>query len=307
VGDNVEDLVIQNVNCSPTATLLPRGPFDSSPRVLLVSQKSQTPSAPPLRAGEPVAPIHLTAHQPQFRLLASLTPGKAEKTAEVVVWAENLEGKRITLKQAPVVKIKYLGARGELKAPLGPAPQSKGYVAVLAQLPLDVEVSIEVTAVDVQGHTERTTARFEMSRPDPGKKSRVFSADGQLQLNIPPKALARGARVSVGPATARLPELTHGEVFASGPFRLDSDHSGKLASPVTLRFLLSRTARVSASAAFDPKTIRIVEYDASSKKWIRHQSAFHSLPADSISITTDHFGTFAAIAKPAFHNPDQKD
>jgi hypothetical protein len=223
-----------------------------------------------------------------------MTPGKPDRTAEISVWAEDLQGKRLALKQAPALKIKHVGHTEELKAPLRPALQENGYTVALAQLPLDVEISIQATATDTQGHTEEATERFEMSRPDPDKASEIYSADGQLALKLPPKALARGARVSIGPPTIMLPKLENGETLAAGPFRVASDQSAALASPATVEFRLSRN---DDSVEYDPKSFVILVYDSVAAKWTRQAGVVHPSPLNIVAFKTQRLGTFALIAR----------
>jgi len=298
LGDNLQDFVVQSTDCSPTAAARRESP-GNTPGVLLVAQKTpqpQKPVTPPLRRGERVAPHQIVVHPANFRLRVSMTPGKADRTAELSVWAENLKGARIALKQPPVIKVKLVGHRDELKAPLHPAAQANGHAATLVQLPLDVEISVEITGMDALGHTERSIARFEMNRPDPGKKSKIFSADGQLQLTLPPQALPRGARVSIGPATSSLPPLANGEVFAVEPFRVASDSGDKLALPATLEFRLPHTLHRSGATDYDAGSFVVAVYDAATGKWTREQAVFHPFPIDTISLRTANLGTFALVA-----------
>jgi len=285
-------------DCSPTALVHPETP-GSAPSLLLVAQNTsspQKPAGPPLRRGERVPPHHVVVQPAKFYVRMSMTPGKVERTAEISVWAEDLQGKRLALKQAPALKIKHVGHKEELKAPLRPALQANGYTVALAQLPLDVEISIQATATDPQGHTEEATERFEMSRPDPGKASEIFSADGQLALKLPSKALAPGARVSIGPSTILLPKLESGETLASSPFRVASDQPGTLARSATVEFRLPRDGD---AIEYDLKSFVILVYDSATAKWTRQPGVVHPSPLNIIAFKTQRLGTFALVARPA--------
>jgi len=298
LGDNIQGFVVQSGDCSPTALVHPETP-GSAPSLLLVAQNTsspQKPAGPPLRRGERVPPHHVVVQPAKFYVRMSMTPGKVERTAEISVWAEDLQGKRLALKQAPTLKIKHVGHKEELKAPLRPALQANGYTVALAQLPLDVEISIQATATDPQGHTEEATERFEMSRPDPGKASEIFSADGQLALKLPSKALAPGARVSIGPSTILLPKLESGETLASSPFRVASDQPGTLARSATVEFRLSRD---DDAIEYDLKSFVILVYDAATAKWTRQPGVVHPSPLNIIAFKTQRLGTFALVARPA--------
>src|SRR5262249_20079468 len=137
-GDRVENLTVDIFDCSPVARFAPRGPLLAPPGLVTVSQKQTpppTPSTPPLRSGERPGPRTLVVHKPVFHVFASLTPGAQEKTAELRVWAESLDGKRLQLKKAPAVNAK-LGARTErLKTPLRYDAETRAYASVLTGLP----------------------------------------------------------------------------------------------------------------------------------------------------------------------------
>jgi len=314
VGDRVENYTIQAADCSPVATLVPRKRFASSPGFMLVSQKTQDrqPSReqiiPPLRSGEPAAPIHLTAHDPKFRVFAALTPVKTGKGAEVRIWAQTLDGKPMTLQQAPSMRIKHVGRSEEMKTAVRLIPQANAYVAPLAGLPLDVEISIEVAAVNSQGQTEQTMARFEMNRVDPEKKTDIFSADGQLQLKLPPQSLTRGSRISIGPAEAPPPKPSSGETSVSGPFRIATDHVGKFAHPATLRFRLPHEKKVAGAASAGPKSFQVLEYNEQTGRWLRRDATVHPFPVDAVTLKIETAGTFALIAsnRPAKPEPSPK-
>ena len=296
LGDSIQDFVVQSSDCSPAALVRPETP-GKAPALVLVAQKPQPPqkrTAPPLRRGEHVPPRPVILRPPKFHVRMAMTPGKPDRTAEVSVWAEDLQGKRIALKQAPALKIKHVGHTEELKAPLRPALKGNGYTVALAQLPLDVEISIQATATDPQGHTEKATERFEMSRPDPDKASEIYSADGQLALKLPPKTFARGARVSIGPPTILLPKLEDGEILASGPFRVASDQPDTLANPATIEFRLPRN---DDSVEYDPKSFVILVYDSATAKWSRQAGVVHPSPLNIVAFKTQRLGTFALIAR----------
>ena len=134
-----------------------------------------------------------------------------------------------------------------------------------------------------------------MSRPDPDKVSEIYSADGQLALKLPPKALARGARVSIGPSTILLPKLENGETLASGPFRVASDQSATLTSPATVEFRLPRN---DGSLEYDPKSFVILVYDPATAKWTRQAGVVHPSPLNIVSFKTQRLGTFALAGRP---------
>src|SRR5262249_55002294 len=128
LGDNIQGFVVQNSDCSPAALVHPETP-GSAPGLLLVAQNSQTsqkPTAPPLRRGERVSQRQVVLQPARFHVRMAMTPSKSERTAEISLWAEDLQGKRIALKQAPALKIKHVGHTEELKAPLRPMLQGNG-------------------------------------------------------------------------------------------------------------------------------------------------------------------------------------
>jgi len=310
-GDQVENLTLQIFDCSPVARLAPRGPLLSEPGLVTVSQKQTapppTPPSPPLRGGEQLPPRTLVLHKPAFRVFASLTPGAEEKSAELRVWAESLEGKPVPLKGAPEIRTKLGGRREPLKAPLRYDSEAHAYAGALTNLPIDVELAVEITATDRNGQTQRSMVQFQMSRPDPEKDSKIFSADGQLQLTVPARAMPRGARVSVGPGTVRPPSTAADEVLLVGPFRVAADHLTKFARPATLKFRLPHSRRQPGMAGYQEKGFRVLQLDPASGTWVERQAVVHPFPVDEVIAKIDSPGTFVLAARREAPKPDQKE
>lgn len=171
----------------------------------------------------------------------------------------------------------------------------------------DVELAVEITATDLSGHTQRSMQQFQMSRLDPDKDSQVFSADGQLQLTVPAKALPRGTRVSVGPGSVRPPSTAADEVILVGPFRVAADRLNKFTRPATLKFRLPHSRRQPGMAGYDEKSLRVLQFDPTSGAWAERPAILHPFPVDVITAKIDSPGTFALAARKESPKPDQKD
>ena len=162
--------------------------------------------------------------------------------------------------------------------------QPNNYIAALTQLPLDVEVSVAVTAVDKDSLGAKNRAIRDESRRS-GEKDRYLCRRWTVAvLKLPPKARKRGSRVSIGPGATRPPEHSSVEVTLLGPFRVASDQTEKLAAPRTLIFRLPHERRRQGTKGYDTKSFKILEYDSASRKWIRHDATLYAIPLDLISL-----------------------
>jgi len=297
VGDQVGNYTIQQGDSTPVPMLIPIARARTSPPSLV---PAQTPAArqvpPPVGAAQPrLRRVQLPPVA--FRLRSTLTPAKEPKSADLSVWAETVEGKRLELVRAPALKVRS-PRPGEVREPeLVFNPQTKGYTGSLAGLPPDGELTIEITATDRNGHTETAVEQFRVGRPDPTKATTVSSVDGQLRLTLPEKALPPGAIVSIGPAAGPPPLLAQGEAVVSGPFLVASSAGSGLAIPATLRFQFPHERRQPGTARYDVTSFKVVALDVRSGKWVDRGGTLHPFPIDAMTIRTDSFGTFAVIAR----------
>jgi hypothetical protein len=293
-GDHVEELAILPADCRPVALFAPTDATSALPHPLspALAQASQGAKADP-------APRAVVVEVPAYHVFTTLTPGKGEGTGELLVRAETADAKPVALKGPPQVAVKPVGhgAADLRKLPLKFDARTKSYSSTIDRLPLDAELAIQITATDSQGKTRNAIGRFQVSRPDPTKDTDIVSADGQLKIRVSAHGLPQGARVSIGPPAVRPPVLTGGEVLVSGPYRIASNAQYKLAKPATLRFQLPRDGGSSATAGFDPKSFKVVEYDAASGKWVDRGGVLHPSPIDVLSYKAPSLGTFAVVAR----------
>jgi hypothetical protein len=290
IGDSINDFHVQPANCTSIAMFTQRRPSPLGVPVINAAMQSTAPSA----MGQP-APIAATIPPSVFRIYASVTPMK-DDSAQLLIWTETADRKLYALKQAPQVVVKPVGHSGTRSLPLRLVRSANGYVATIDGLPLDAEMGIEITA-KADGNTGSAIARFQISRPDPGKTSDILSSDGQLKLIVPAGALPRGTRVAIGSSAAPPPpDAAHWRLLA-GPFEITTTGNSKLAQPATIRFQFPHQGSEPAVTDDEAKTIRIVEYDRATGKWAKRGGVFHPFPVDVISLKTGQLGIFAVVAE----------
>jgi hypothetical protein len=290
-GDRIETLTILPADCHNVTLFAPTEATSAQAHFLTAA-----PAPAPQAAS--AGPRTLVVQEPPFRVFATLTPGKPG-SGELLVWGETPDAKPVAVKGTPQASVKPVGhGPSDLRSlPLKFIPAAKGFAATITQLPLDAELSIDVTVTDAQGRSQTITERFQMSRPDPRKDSGIVSADGQLRVKVPAQALPEGARVSIGPMAGRPPAVGAGEVVVSGPYRVASDAQSKLSKPVILRFQMPSEGSQPGSAGYDAKSFSVVEYDGASGKWIPRGGTLLPAPLDVISVKTSTLGTFAVVAR----------
>jgi hypothetical protein len=222
---------------------------------------------------------------------------------EMVVRAYTLVGgKPVELVLPPTVIVKVKGRRAPGKVILNRAAGRAVHSGSMADLPVDQEIDVQVSATDRSGHTVRTQGRFLINPIDPEAKSAVNSPDGQLSLSIPAKALPGGARIAIGPTMADRSAPPSGYSVVSGPYAVSSnvEHSGH---PVTVRFQLPQDLDRPGTLGFDQKTFRILRQDPSTRKWEDLEGKLLPHPIDIVTTHTPAFGIFVLVARPTREKP----
>jgi hypothetical protein len=292
VGDNVEGLTIKPENCTPIAMAVP-APGITSPTASAFALAHAVPIAFS-QSPEGQQVLQLEIAPAAFNIFTTLKPTTGEG-AEISVRVEASSGKEIvTLPKPPAVKILMRGQEARYVS-LRYSTGAKVYVGTVEKLPTDTEVEIEVTATDQRRNTVHTVGRFRMSVPHPGYETDIESADGQLSLTIPAKALPRGARVAFGPTSSSLPSLPEGYSVLAGPISVWSFPDNRLSQPGTLRFQVPQQSDGSGFEGYSDKTLKVFHYDPENQKWEDIGGVVHPYPIDIVTVQTSRLGLFALV------------
>jgi hypothetical protein len=290
VGDEVEGLTIQPVNCTPIARISPTQ--RSAPRDSAFADVTSIPVSFQQRSDQP-ATQQIELPPAPFSINTVVKP--TLEGAEVTVSFEGgARGEAISLTKTPVVRFKLKGDR-DRAALLRYDAKSRGYVATIAKLPIDAEVEIEVTATNPKGQSVKSVGRFQIGRPDPGYETDLLSSDGQISLTIPAKGLPAGARVSIGPTAGAVRNLPEGFSLVAGPFAIWSYPVADLYQPGTLRFQLPHERKGSSLAEYEEGSVRVLRFDG--QKWEDLGGTVLPHPIDVISVETRKLGLFALVGK----------
>lgn len=291
VGDEVEGFTIQPVNCTPIA----RNAAPALRPAAVDSAASQVSTVPVnfLQRNDQPATQQIELPPAPLNIVTVVKPTK--EGAEVTVSVQGIaRGEAVSLAKAPVVRFRLKGEK-DRPALLRYNGKSRGYAATIAKLPVDTEIEVEVTATNQKGQVIQGVGRFQISRPDPEKETDVMSSDGQISLTIPAKGLPAGARISIGPTAATLPDLPEGYSLVAGPFAIWSYPDIQLQQPGTLRFQLPHERRGSPLAEFSEGSVRVFHFDG--RQWEDLGGTVLPHPIDVISIETKKLGLYALVGK----------
>jgi hypothetical protein len=292
VGDRIEGLKIQTVNCTATARLGPSR-IGMPKTVSLVAAVSQ--EGFPQSSDNPQ--LQIVSSKPAFNIFTILKPLKGE-SAQIIVRLESA-GKAISqLSKPPEVKVLVRGEETQYVS-LRYNGEAKEYIGKLAKLPINEEIAIEVAATDRRAKIVQTIGQFQTSLLAPGYETDVMSADGQLALTIPAKALPSDARIIIGSPSAAPPALPNDYSIVAGPYSVWSFPDRELYPAATLRFQLPHDSKDSRVAAYEANALRIFQYDSRSQKWEDIGGVVHPYPIDIVAVETKRLGMFALVGRKA--------
>jgi hypothetical protein len=297
VGDRVENLTIAAANCSVVSAAFPRPATDEGRTGFVPAAFQSTPSTTPAQQYRSAGPVRLELETPAFNVLTSLVPAPKGKGARVVVRAETLEGKSIELARPPTVVVKVKNRREPMKVVVQRAAGA-AHSGAVAELPVDQDIVIAVSATDRSGHTVRTEGRFLINPVDPDEETDVNSSDGLLSLTIPAKVLPGGTRIAVGPSMADRSAVPRGYTVVSGPYSVSSN-AGHLSRPAIVRFQLPHELDRPGTSGHDEKTFRILRQDPSTHRWEEIGGTLLPYPVDRVTAHTAEFGIFVLVAREA--------
>jgi hypothetical protein len=239
---------------------------------------------------------HKLKSQP-FNVFVELRP-TGQSGAEITVGLETATGNEVVLSKPPVVQFKVKG-RKQQTVSVTYTKEAKVYAGTIENLSLDTQADVEIAATDSDGQIVYTAARFQISRLDPGRPTKVFSSDGQLSLTVPARGLAEGARVAIGPVLRKLPPLPNGYSIALGPFSVRPFPDGLLSQQGTLRFQFPHRNKDSGLGNYAAETLRVFHYDG--REWADLGGVVHAYPIDVVSVHSKRLGVFALGGKVRDH------
>jgi hypothetical protein len=203
------------------------------------------------------------------------------------------------MKDAPTadLRVRVDGVKRPMSMPLPQAvdPADAAVQGRLVGLPAVGRLDLQITALEVDGSeiVVPVVASFASTREE--EDLMVRSADGRLELVLPPAGLPSPLQVVVHTAFSELPEPPHGYTLIGDAYRVASSQGDTLASAAAVSFELDVDPEGRLRTGRRLREPQIVSVSHDREHWVPIDD--QELSSRAIAGWTDHLSTFALLVR----------